>query len=449
MKLLRSIAMLLAGLLNAIAVAQSPVIRAHLEPSNEILVGQPVRLVVSVFVPNYFTGSPEFPEFEMENAIIVMPQDRPENSNTQIGGATYAGITETYVIYPQQAGDFHLPPAEILVPYAIAPPKSVQAKVSLPALSFHANVPAAAQGLDYFLPTTSLTMQQRWSRPMEHLRVGDSIERTITVTATKMQAMLIPPLPLKASQGIRVYPEEPVVQEHKTARGDFVYGRRTESAKYFLQHEGDYTLPPIELKWWNLGTHRMMTATLPAVHLTVAANPGYVAELPPEPEVAPVVPAKPVSRWKLYRRTILIAVPSCIAAILFLWAGLHFLPRAFRKFAAYRERQRHTESAIFRELMNACERNRAGLSYTLLLQWIKIVHPGWTIDQMLQHEENAALSSEIDGLGAALFARTGAANWKGSPLATLLKQQRKASQRHLSSRQIYHLPFLNPPQTPD
>ena len=111
MKLLRSIAMLLAGLLNAIAVAQSPVIRAHLEPSNEILVGQPVRLVVSVFVPNYFTGSPEFPEFEMENAIIVMPQDRPENSNTQIGGATYAGITETYVIYPQQAGDFHLPPA--------------------------------------------------------------------------------------------------------------------------------------------------------------------------------------------------------------------------------------------------------------------------------------------------------------------------------------------------
>src|SRR5579862_1977331 len=122
------------------------------------------------------------------------------------------------------------------------------ANVALPALSFHADVPAAARDLDYFLPTTSLTIQQKWSSPLKNLRVGDSIERTVTVTATKMQAMLIPPLPLDAPSGIRVYPEEPAVHDQKTARGDFIYGRRTQSAKYFLSKAGDYTLPPIELK---------------------------------------------------------------------------------------------------------------------------------------------------------------------------------------------------------
>src|SRR5580692_7536458 len=96
--------------------AQNPVVRARLEPAKNILVGQPVRLVVSVYVPNYFTGTPDFPEFEIENAIVVLPQDRPENSNTQIGGVTYAGITETYVIYPQQAGVFHLPREQVTVP---------------------------------------------------------------------------------------------------------------------------------------------------------------------------------------------------------------------------------------------------------------------------------------------------------------------------------------------
>jgi hypothetical protein len=315
----------------------------------------------------------------------------------------------------------------------------------LPALSFHAGVPVAAEDLDYFLPTTNLTMQQRWSRAPEDLRVGDSIERTITITATRMQAMLIPPLYLSTPKGIRAYPEEPIVQEHKTARGDFVYGQRTETAKYFFEQEGDYTLSPIELKWWNLSTSRIVTATLPRVHLTVAANPNYVTELPPEAEATPSVAAKPVSKWKLYRHVAWIALPSCIAAILLVWTIWHFLPPALHKLAAYRERQRHTESAIFRKLLKACKESHAEQSYTLLLQWIKVAYPGWTIDRMLEHENNAALSSEIDGLGAAMFSKSRKVDWSGSRLAALLTQQRKTTHDQ-PSRQPHHLPDLNPPQ---
>jgi homospermidine synthase len=61
----------------------------------------------------------------------------------------------------------------------------------------------------------------------------------------------------------------------------------------------------------------------------------------------------------------------------------------------------------------------------------------------LQQEDNAALSSEIDSLGAAVFAKTGNANWTGSRLAALLKQQRKATGDQ-PSRQTHRLPKLNP-----
>src|SRR5690349_13773392 len=91
------------------ALAQSPVVRAHIEPASGILVGQPVRLVVSVYVPNYFTGSPEFPEFEIDNVIVILPQETAQNSTTNIGGITYAGITESYTIYPEQPGEFQIP----------------------------------------------------------------------------------------------------------------------------------------------------------------------------------------------------------------------------------------------------------------------------------------------------------------------------------------------------
>jgi hypothetical protein len=174
---MRWIFLALLTVLRALDVAaQTPVVRAQLQPAEDILVGQPVRLVVSVFVPNYFTGSPDFPEFEIPNAIVVLPQDRPQNTNEQIGGLTYAGITETYIIYPQQPGDFQLPLAQITISYASSPPKSTVAHVSLPALAFHADIPAAAKNLDYFLPTTRLTIDQKWSPALKNIRAGDSIE---------------------------------------------------------------------------------------------------------------------------------------------------------------------------------------------------------------------------------------------------------------------------------
>jgi hypothetical protein len=413
-------------LLAHIAVAQSPVVRVRLEPAKGILVGQPVRLVVSVFVPNYFTGNPDFPEFEIENAIVVLPQDRPENSNTQIGGVSYAGITETYVIYPQQAGDFHLPSAQIEVPYAVAPPKSTTARVALPKVSFHADVPAAAKNLDYFLPTTSLTIHQTWSSPLKDLRVGASVERTVTVTATKMQAMLIPPLPLDAPEGIRIYSEEPVVDDQKTARGDFVYGRRTQTAKYLIQKEGEYKLPPIELKWWNLSTNRLVTATLPAVHFTAASNPDSIAELPPEPIPTAAIPIQKASLWKRYKSEFILGAFCCIAGIVFAWISWRIFPSVYRDLRARRERRSHSEAAYFRHLRRACIRSDATQSYIWLLKWLAVASSGTSLQQNLERGDDLKLSSAVNDLTAVLFAKNpSGGRWSGKELATILKKHRR------------------------
>ncbi len=423
------------------AAAQTPFVRARLEPAKGILAGQPVRLVVSVFVPNYFTGSPDFPEFEIENAIVVLPQDRPQNANEQINGVTYAGITETYTIYPQQPGDFQLPPAEIVVPYASAPPKTAVAHLSLPALAFHADVPAAAKDLDYFLPTTQLTIQQNWSPPLKNLRAGDSIERTITVTAAKMQAMLIPPLPLAALDGIRVYQEEPIVQDKKTDRGEFIYGRRTQSVKYFIQKEGDYTLPVIELKWWNLSTNRLATATLPAVHFTAAANANYIAELPPEPEVVPQ--PRHINPWIRYKFWIRVVLPCCIAALILLWIVWRYLPRIFRGLQAWREQRAHSETAYFRNLQFACRRNHAKQAYDWFLKWLTLAYPGMTVDEFLMSAADSDLSSETNHLGASLFSKDNQnALWNGKRIADLLNKHRTTRNNYATKRQ--DLLKLNP-----
>ncbi|SDF43861.1 BatD family protein [Terriglobus roseus] len=392
--------------------AQSPVVRAHFEPSQNIMVGQPVKLIVSVFVPNYFTGSPDFPEFEMENAVVVMPQDRPENSNTQIGDAKYFGITQTYVVYPQQAGDFHLPIIKLSVPYAKTPPQTTKAQVTVPTLSFHADVPSAARGLAYFLPTTQLTITEKWSPSLKKVQAGDTIERTVTITASKMQAMLIPPLQLGAPDGLRIYSSEPIVHDQKTPRGDFIYGQRVETAKYYVEKAGAYTLPSIELQWWNLNTHRLATASLPSISFQAAANPALTAELPPpQPnEQTTQTPKKKTSiHW---RRIALVSLQAilCLAVIYFFYQMVRAMrPRAD---AAWKKRQQ-SEAAFFRRLVHAAKKGDALLSYTYLLQWFARVYPGQSVSDIVNLRAQPNLQAQISDLTDFLYAQIGSRQWTG------------------------------------
>jgi hypothetical protein len=424
------------------ANAQSPVIRAHLEPASKITVGQPVRLVVSVFVPNYFTGSPEFPEFEIENAIVVLPQDRPENSNTRIGDATYFGITQTYLIYPQQAGDFRVPPAKVSVPYAVAPPKSTISEVELPALSFHAEVPAAARDLPYFLPTTQLTLTERWSHSMNGLRVGDTVERTITITASKMQAMLIPPLEFEQPDGVRIYSGEPTVREQKTSHGDFVYGQRIQTAKYFIEKPGDHLLPPIELKWWNLSTGRLVAAVLPAIKISAIPNPETQAELPPPPEPVAVTSAT-VAKPHHYRKLAINLGRTLLLLTLVLFI-VRLARQAYPYIASWAQRRKNSEPVCFSRLLRAARGNAANQTYAGLLRWLSVVCPGLPFDRIV--DPSSELAHEIDTLAAAIYSGAKASEtWGGDALVERLRHFRKELlRRRRQNRSWQSLSPLNP-----
>lgn len=425
--------------------AQGPFVRATLEPAKNILVGQPVHLSVTVYVPNYFTGSPDFPEFDLPNAVVVLPQDRPQNTNTTIGSTTYAGITQVYTIYPQQAGGFKLPKILLEVPYASAPPKTTIAHVALPQLSFTADVPAAAKQLPYFLPTTQLTMRQKWLSEFKHLKAGDTFQRTITVTALHTQAMMIPPLPFDAPDGIRVYTDQPHLQNQMTALTVFVAGVRTESAKYLILKEGDYTLPAVEVQWWNTTSNKLMTATLPPVHFTAAANPDFVAELPPEmpPTVAPQ-PAH-VSFWQRYKQWFLKGIPAVAVLLIVGWLAWTYLLKMYRSLKTWRWRRAHSEEAYFHHTIASLRRNHAEASYKWLLEWLTVAYPGVNLRDFTNRTGDTEFIAEMNALGAQLYSSARPDAWNGARLAHLLRQYRTHETRHIQNGA---LPPLNPKDFP-
>src|SRR5580698_1308532 len=440
-----TLAVCMVLLLAAIVSAQAPqpFVRAHSDPADHVVVGQPVRVIVEVLVPNYFMGGTDFPEIEIKNAIVVAPQETPQNFSEQLNGQAFAGIRQIYTVYPEVPGDFRLPPAPVGVKYADAPPHSVQSTVPLPTLSFHASIPEAAAGLSDFLPTTKATLTQKWTPSLKSVQTGETIERTITITTEKLQGMLIPPVALDAPDGIRIYTEQPVVQDEKSDRGDFIGGRRVETAKYLIQKPGDYILPEVRLQWWDLASNRVRTGTLPAVHFAAVADVNYSPELPPtlEPEAAPQpLPPNPWRRLWLFARASWIWI---LCGALLLWASARWIPTLIHWLGGRREELRASEPAYFRKLTASCQRNDAQGAYVSLLRWIERSRPGASIERYLR-ETNASpdLRRLVDELGAHLYSPAPKTTWNGTALAKALRAHR--GQLHARTQKKYALPPLNP-----
>lgn len=226
--------------------AEQPRLRVTIEHRGAILVGQSVRMDVTVLVPNFFMSAPQFPIFEIPGAVVTMPDESAVNLNEQIDGVTYAGIQRSYVIVPQQEGDFTLPPEKITFQYAAVPGKPTPGVVTLPPRKFSAKLPVGAKTEEGAIPVARVSVKQTLDRGVQRLHVGDAITRRLDIFASHTQAVMIPPPSFEAPPGVRVYHKDPQLSDVTAERGEFVGGRRVDVATYVFNQPGTYVLPEID-----------------------------------------------------------------------------------------------------------------------------------------------------------------------------------------------------------
>ena len=66
----------------------------------------------------FLTSPPQFPLFDVPDAIVTLPDDRAQNMVETIDGVQYAGIRRTYAVIPEASGTFTLPPVVITFGYS-------------------------------------------------------------------------------------------------------------------------------------------------------------------------------------------------------------------------------------------------------------------------------------------------------------------------------------------
>ncbi len=143
-------------------------------------------------------------------------------------------------------------------------------------------------GNDWWLPSTNVMLKARWTDERPVFKVGEAVTREITLIAAGVAENQLPVLDFAPSEAWKQYPENPVFNS-MVENGELV-SVATTRVVYIPQRGGAQIIPEIRLRWYNVKTHHIEKAVIPAEEMYVG---GVVNALPSQPDLQPSVTAEP------------------------------------------------------------------------------------------------------------------------------------------------------------
>ncbi|PSJ60480.1 BatD family protein [Kumtagia ephedrae] len=439
-RLAAAVLLLLAPI--ATAFAADPFARATIDAQGTIYPGQQITVQVDVLVPNFFMSPPQFPLFDLPNAVVTLPDSGALNLNETVDGESFAGIRRSYLVTPQGAGDYVLPPVEITFTYAAVPGQASQGKVTLPPTRFTVTAQPGAEAGDASVTAARVGVEQSLDRDAKAMKAGDSLVRTVTVTADGMQAMMIPEPSFEAPEGVRIYHHDPKLEDQRTPRGEFVAGRRTDIATYVFEKAGSYTLPAVEVQWFDPQSGKSETASAPAVAVTVAeAAAAGTAMAPPAPVEKPQ-PAWTRIDWRFWLPAAGAGLAALVAAGWLLFSGL---PRLLAHLRERRKERENSEPAYFRRFEHSCRGGDRRAAYALLDAWARRCDLGPVAEWLSRHGD-ADAQHAYAAFEKQIFGGDGGAVPDAGELATSMARVRHSwlAKQRRRGEHVKALPPLNP-----
>ena len=329
-----------------------------------------------------------------------------------INGVRHGVIEMRYAIYPQHSGELIIPGQifnAALVdaqPAKDTPSQSPKSGKLMRVSSGELLLTVKAKPITYpadlpWLPARSLTLSESWNPEPDHVQVGDSLTRSLTVKAEGLASSQLPPLPGTEVNGLRRYPDQPLLGNQNSERG--LVGSREDREALVPSRSGSIELPSVEVVWWNTFEDHLEHSSLPARTLQVAANPSLMVDTPPG--TSPInasADSEALWRWKLSS-----LILACTTLLGFgLWWRARWQPAILR--AAQTGPSPRT---VLDELKRACQANDPHATRQALDAWAR-QQPETLADMAARF---VPLSDALDGLNGALYSETGQ-HWQGEEL---------------------------------
>lgn len=380
-------------------------------------------------------------ELQLDDAF-VKPLEQKSFQRT-IKGQPWLVHEIRYAIFPEQSGSLEIP-AQTFSARESQPRRSLfdlgsngkQIRRTTEAIILTVLPRPAAFTGDNWLPARNLTVEEVWSTPPEQLAAGESATRTIVITGEGLQGAQLPPVLFPATQGLKYYPDQPVVEDVEVATG--LSGTRSDSAALVPTGAGSWELPELRIPWWDTQAKQMRVATLPARTINVSATPGATSFDSPIEAPTAINSATTADNITIVRQDNTlwqtIAAISVVGWLLTL-AYLLLSRRNTKQTEQLQPGHSVDEKLAYKKLIAACNTNSAAHVRPALIAWARTFLEGQSITT-LEEARNQLADDEFDrelrALDAALYCESGS-QWSGQTLTDVVNRLRKHHANHHSS----------------
>jgi hypothetical protein len=131
-------------------------------------------------------------------------------------------------------------------------------------------IPDAFTG-DRWLPARNLQIVDSGLNNQSAAIAGKPLTRRIMLIADGLMSSQLPALEQQMPPGIKLYPERPQLNDRTSRKG--YSSTLQQSLTLIATDEGSYTLPALEIPWWNTETQQQEIARLAAREISFMPNP--------------------------------------------------------------------------------------------------------------------------------------------------------------------------------
>ncbi len=225
--------------------------------------------------------------------VVIQKLGDDEQFEKRVNGRVYAVTERKYVLFPQRSGKVEIPPirfqGEVFEkdpglgrffgsPFGGRGFGQVRRMVSEPITLDVQPIPDQV-GSGAWLPASNLQLAEAWPNDAApEFQVGEPVTRTLLLLADGLTSAQLPQIAGDPGEFIKQYPDQPSLEDRVT--GDGITGIRREKMALVPTRPGRYTLPAIEIRWWNLDKQRFEVARVDEREILVKPAPGKGAPPP-------------------------------------------------------------------------------------------------------------------------------------------------------------------------
>lgn len=395
-----------------------------------------IQLYRAVSTDNASLSQPESDDPD----ILIKKLGEDEQYETNIGDRRYLVVERRYALFTQKTGTLNLAPlvfqGEVIKPGSrrdslfgtpfgrFGAPGEIRRVQSNPISVVIEPAPSKTSG-EPWLPSSNLQLVENWGGENRQFTVGEPVTRTLMLFADGLTSAQLPELKIALPEGLKQYPDQPVLRDRESKEG--ITGIRQMKVAIVPSRSGSFTLPAINLNWWNINKRRMETASIPEQHIEVLPAPAG--------ETRSAAPREPVASLPQQQTAPTLSTAADAATIwpetLTVLLGLGWLGTSVAWwYSAHKARRSNPEKppipgstgkTELRAVRAACLANDPEAAGKALLEWGRSLwqeRPPRTLGSIAEKTTNSGLRKEIAQLERCLYAET-SSSWQG---AELLKQ---------------------------